>query len=152
MRISSSARLSAALVPVALGAAMALAAPASAQSIRTSQLSGTTSTTGGIAGTPTGTSSGGTSSSGTQLRATEGSSSIGSTNVDALARSGDIGTSPVDTLGTSGDPMNSNYSAQLAPVQTPAPELPTPRVGIDLEAIQRGLASAPSATPDAAGN
>ncbi|NDW05125.1 hypothetical protein [Jiella pacifica] len=133
---------------MAFGAAVGFAAPAYAQSVQTSQLSGTTSTTGGGLGS----AAVGSSSDATQLRATQGSSSIDSTNVDALARSGDIGTSPVDTLGTSSDPMNSNYSAQLSPVQTPAPNLPTPRVGIDLEAIQHGLAAAPSATPDAAGN
>lgn len=147
MRLTSSALVSAALGATALGSVALLPATVFAQSVRTAQISGATSTTGGVAGVP---SAG--SSDATQLRATQGSSTIDSTNVDALARSGTVGTTAVDTLGTSSDPMNSNYSAQFSPVQSAAPRLPSPKVGIDLEAIRRGLAAAPSGTPDGAGN
>ncbi|MBO0905658.1 hypothetical protein [Jiella sonneratiae] len=92
------------------------------------------------------------SPSATQMQATEGASTINSTNVDALARSGNVGTSAADSLGGSSDPLNANYSAQLSPGPVAAPRLPTPKVGIDLDAIRHGLAAAPSATPNSAGD
>ncbi len=144
MRLSRSALASAVLMGAAAGV-VALPGTGYAQTVGTGSISGTTSPS---VGGGTGVSS----SDATQLRATQGSSTIDSTNVDALARSGTIGTSAVDALGPSSDPMNSNYSAQLAPVQSTAPRLPSPKVGIDLQAIRRGLDAAPSATPDAAGN
>ena len=156
MRITRSALVSAALGATALGSVAASPVTASAQSVRTAQISGTTSTGGGVGTTSTGSGVAGVPSAGasdaTQLRATQGSSTIDSTNVDALARSGTVGTTAVDTLGTSSDPLDSNYSARFSPVQSAAPSLPSPKVGIDLEAIRQGLAAAPSATPDAAGN
>lgn len=145
MRLTCSALVSAALGATALAGMTLLPAAASAQI--SGQVSGTTSTDSGIGGLPSASPS-----DATELRATQGSSTIDSTNVDALARSGDIGSAPVDSLGTSSDPLNSNYSAQFSPVQSAAPRLPSPKVGIDLDAIRRGLAAAPSGTPDAAGN
>ncbi|MDY8109018.1 hypothetical protein U0C82_07660 [Fulvimarina sp. 2208YS6-2-32] len=86
------------------------------------------------------------------LRATEGSSSIGEINAGAFARSGNAGTSGATSLGGEGGGMatsssGSGYSYTPGAGSNADYRIPTPPVGIDLDAIRSGLRNAPGATP-----
>ncbi|MCQ0988257.1 hypothetical protein [Jiella marina] len=145
--------------PVAmLTLAMTLSAgPGVAQSLDTGGTStlpstgGTSTMSGGDTdfGSPSGFSD-----DGIESRATRGSSDIDSVEADSLARSDDIGTSADTTFGASSD-LPELRASDVEDLNIAPPRLEsmaTPRVGIDLGAIRRGLSAAPSGTPDAHGN
>ncbi|HEX2017780.1 MAG TPA: hypothetical protein VGO17_02465 [Aurantimonas sp.] len=78
-------------------------------------------------------------------RATRGDSTINSLNVDGLARSG-TGTGGSAVTSTLGE-VEGGYEPTAGSGSSQLYRIPTPTVDVDLGAIRRGLASAPSATP-----